>query len=143
MNNLMPISQVAQEYGVDEEQLRYWDRLGILTPIRVGAVRHYGPEELKRLDYIRRLLHDGFRPSEIRLALTMVSFVEGPSVSQTKALDEMVRKAPRGATLEVPFGLNSYNTVYRRAERSLKKNRRKFQIRSKPDKSGLTVKVVE
>lgn len=142
MNDLKGIAEVATEYGIKEEQLRYWDRLGILVPQRVGAFRYYGPEEITKLEYLRRLMAQGLRPSEIQLALAVVSFVEGPSISQTKALAQMVKNAIPGQEVDVPFGLNQYNTVYRRAERIAKRNKRTVKIRTNDTGTGLKVQII-
>lgn len=142
MTDLMPISQVAREYGVEEEQLRYWDKLGILVPRRVGAVRYYDKNDLEKLTYIRRLLAQGFRPSEIRLALLIGSFVEERSISQTKALAALIKNAEHGENIYIPFGLNRYNTVYRRAQRLARRNGRLVEIRKDKEKDGLNVRVL-
>lgn len=143
VKNLKTISEVGREYGIDEEQLRYWDRIGILVPNRVGAVRVYSEEDERKLVYIARLMKEGFRASEIRNFLMATSWIDERSVSQTKALHSLMEKAERGQIVRQPFGLNTYNTVYRRVERSAKQNQREVDIRTSEDGQALEAEVLK
>lgn len=143
MSNFRSVSQVAAEFGVDEDQLRYWDRLGILTPQRVGAVRVYSDDDLTKLTIVVRLMREGYRPSEIRLMLMATSWVAKPSESQVDALNVMLAEAQRGDVIEEPFGKNVYNTVYQRLQRSAKKAGKKVLIRTTKDRKALAAKVIE
>src|SRR5687767_6028834 len=142
MKNLKSISEVAQEWGVEEDQLRYWDRLGILSPRRVGAVRVYNEQDQEKLTLIVRLLKEGYRPSEVRLMLLASAWVDNRSVSQVDALHAMFAEAQRGEVIEEPFGLNSYNTVYQRVQRTAKKHGKKVLIRTTKDRKALEAKVI-
>jgi len=142
MQGVKTISEVAKEWGVEEDQLRYWDRLGILTPRRVGAVRVYNEQDQQKLNIITRLLKEGYRPSEIRLMLLATSWVDAKSVSQVDALHTMFQEAQRGDVVEEPFGLNKYNTVYQRVQRVAKKNKKKVLIRTTKDGKALEAKVI-
>lgn len=54
------ISEVARSFGVPVSTLRYYDELGLLPPAgRRGNVRYYDRAELRRLDLIQRLHHQG------------------------------------------------------------------------------------
>lgn len=142
MANMRTVSDVAQEFGVDEDQLRYWDRLGILTPHRVGAVRVYNDDDTKKLTAILRLMREGYRPSEIRLMLLATSWVAKPSESQVDALHAMFARAQLGEVIEEPFGVNTYNTIYQRVQRTAKKNGKKVIIRTTKDRKALEAKVI-
>jgi len=142
MNNPRTISVVAQEFGLDEDQLRYWDRLGILSPQRVGAVRVYSDLDLQKLSRIKVLMAEGFRPSEIRLMLLATSWVSKRSESQVDALSQLMSTARVGDTVEEPFGVNTYNTVYQRVSRMAKKHGKKVIIKTTQDRKALGAKVI-
>ena len=66
----MTISQLARGAGVGVETVRYYQRRGLLPdphPQKMGAtgIRHYGPDELRRLRFIRQAQTAGFTLEEI------------------------------------------------------------------------------
>ena len=66
----MSISQLARSAGVGVETVRYYQRRGLLPdprPQKTGAsgIRHYGPEEGRRLRFIRSAQAAGFTLEEI------------------------------------------------------------------------------
>ena len=67
---LLRIADAARAVGVSPSALRLWERQGLVTPIRAGRERRYGPHELTRLRRIRRLRAvDGLNAAGIRRAL--------------------------------------------------------------------------
>jgi MerR family mercuric resistance operon transcriptional regulator len=62
----MTIGRLAQAAQVGVETVRYYQRLGLLgVPASAGAVRRYGPEDLRRLRFIRRAATAGFTLADI------------------------------------------------------------------------------
>ena len=66
----MTISQLARSAGVGVETVRYYQRRGLLPdprPHKTGAsgIRHYGPDEARRLRFIRTAQNAGFTLEEI------------------------------------------------------------------------------
>ena len=66
----MSISQLARNAGVGVETVRYYQRRGLLPdpqPQKTGAagIRHYGPDEARRLRFIRTAQAAGFTLEEI------------------------------------------------------------------------------
>ena len=66
----MTISQLARSAGVGVETVRYYQRRGLLPdprPQRTGTsgIRHYGPDEARRLRFIRSAQNAGFTLDEI------------------------------------------------------------------------------
>ena len=66
----MTISQLARSAGVGVETVRYYQRRGLIPdpkPQRTGVsgVRHYGPDEARRLRFIRSAQAAGFTLDEI------------------------------------------------------------------------------
>lgn len=66
MKNEMTIARLAKAVGVGVETVRYYQRRGLLNvPAPMGAVRRYGSDELRRLNFIRRAQAAGFTLEEI------------------------------------------------------------------------------
>ena len=65
--HIMTISRLAAAAGVHVETVRYYQRRGLLPePERpMGSVRRYGPNEVGRLQFIRRAQAMGFSLDEI------------------------------------------------------------------------------
>jgi MerR family mercuric resistance operon transcriptional regulator len=66
----MTISQLARGAGVGVETVRYYQRRGLMPdprPQKSGAIgiRHYGPEDQRRLRFIRSAQAAGFTLEEI------------------------------------------------------------------------------
>lgn len=62
----MTIARLGEAAGVGVETVRYYQRRGLLSvPASAGAVRRYGPGDLKRLRFIRRAQMAGFTLEEI------------------------------------------------------------------------------
>lgn len=61
------VSELAQRSGVSARTLRYYDKIGLLTPLHVNAAgyREYGPVEVARLDEILMLRGFGLSLGEI------------------------------------------------------------------------------
>ncbi|HET9639290.1 MAG TPA: MerR family DNA-binding protein [Allosphingosinicella sp.] len=70
----MTIARLAAAGAVGVETIRYYQRRGLLgLPPRAGAVRRYGPGDLRRLLFIRRAQAAGFTLEEIGELLALDS----------------------------------------------------------------------
>jgi MerR family mercuric resistance operon transcriptional regulator len=70
----LTIARLAKAGGVGVETIRYYQRRGLLgLPPRAGAVRRYGPADLRRLLFIRRAQAAGFTLEEIGELLALDS----------------------------------------------------------------------
>jgi MerR family transcriptional regulator, mercuric resistance operon regulatory protein len=70
--NLLTIGEFAAAGGVGVETVRFYQRRDLLrTPARGGGIRHYGPEDLRRLRFIRQAQAAGFTLEEIRELLEL------------------------------------------------------------------------
>jgi MerR family mercuric resistance operon transcriptional regulator len=70
----MTIARLAAAGGVGVETIRYYQRRGLLAePPRAGAVRRYGPADVRRLLFIRRAQAAGFTLEEIGELLALDS----------------------------------------------------------------------
>ena len=62
----MTIARLGAAAGVGVETVRYYQRRGLLAvPPSAGAVRRYGPDDIRRLRFIRRAQAAGFTLDEI------------------------------------------------------------------------------
>ncbi|MCF4128386.1 MerR family transcriptional regulator [Methylobacterium sp. SyP6R] len=68
----LTIAGLARAGGVGVETIRYYQRRGLLpVPARAGAIRRYGPEEIRRLRFIRSAQGAGFTLEEIAELLAL------------------------------------------------------------------------
>ena len=80
----MAISQLARAGGVGVETVRFYQRKGLLNDPRpasrssVAGRRHYGPDDLRRLKFIRKAQLAGFTLAEIGELLALDSTGERP-----------------------------------------------------------------
>ncbi|HVQ07148.1 MAG TPA: MerR family DNA-binding protein [Allosphingosinicella sp.] len=62
----MTIARLGAAAGVGVETVRYYQRRGLIAvPASAGAVRFYGPEDVRRLRFIRSAQAAGFTLEEI------------------------------------------------------------------------------
>ena len=68
MSNLpvYPIGIVAEMLDVHPETIRVWEKHGVVHPGRRSGRRFYSDDDLKRLQFIRRLTNDGLNIPAIR-----------------------------------------------------------------------------
>lgn len=118
----LTIGEVVENYGVTFDQLRYWDRIGILVPVRIGNQRVYEREHLEQLAWVQRQMSEGMSPAEIKVAMRLYQMETPPSHPSTRALEAAIRGAKRGDVIRDPLpSKEQYNTLFRRAERIVKR----------------------
>jgi MerR family transcriptional regulator, mercuric resistance operon regulatory protein len=79
----LSIAELARSAGVGVETVRYYQRRGLLPdprPQKTGAtgIRHYGPDEARRLRFIRAAQTAGFTLEEIAELLRLDSSGDRP-----------------------------------------------------------------
>jgi MerR family mercuric resistance operon transcriptional regulator len=68
----LTIAKLARAGGVGVETIRYYQRRGLLPePPRAGAIRRYGPQDVRRLLFVRRAQSAGFTLDEIAELLAL------------------------------------------------------------------------
>lgn len=68
----LTIGEFAEAGDVGVETIRFYQRRGLLrTPVRGEGIRHYGPEDVRRLRFIRQAQTAGFTLEEIRELLDL------------------------------------------------------------------------
>lgn len=118
----LTIGEVVENYGVTFDQLRYWDRIGICVPIRIGNQRVYERPHLEQLAWVQRQMSEGMSPAEIKIYLRQNKIEPPPSHPSTRALETAIRGARRGDVIRDPLpSKEQYNTGWRRLERIVKR----------------------
>jgi DNA-binding transcriptional MerR regulator len=73
-NGLIPIGELSRRTGVATSALRYYERIGLLSPAeRAGQRRHYPPSTAERVALIRLYQDAGFTLAEIDRMVATVS----------------------------------------------------------------------
>lgn len=117
----LSIGDVVSLYGVSFDQLRYWDRKGILVPQRVGARRVYLREHLLRLAHILQRMKQGWSPLKIAIWYEFQGTKKTKSLSTTAALEHRLRRAVKGDVIREPLPTKAaYNTVFVRLARKIR-----------------------
>lgn len=71
MGGLIAIGELARRTGLASSALRYYERLGLLSPAgRAGGRRHYGAASAERVALIQLCRDAGFTLREIRALVT-------------------------------------------------------------------------
>jgi DNA-binding transcriptional MerR regulator len=105
--DVIPIGEAAARLGLTASALRYYDERGLVCPqVRRGGRRMYGPEELRRLAFIK-LAHRLGLPLQ-----TAAAVLDAPGASWRKTvrrqideLDDVIAQA-RGAQLFLTHALS-------------------------------------
>lgn len=95
----MNIGQAAQESGVSQRMIRYYEKNGLIPPAarRDSGYRDYSDKDVNRLRFVANARDLGFTVSEIATLLALWSD-RGRASAEVKALalsraDELARKA--------------------------------------------------
>src|SRR5215211_5080547 len=62
----MKIMQVSKQYGISSDTLRYYERVGLIPPVRrtENGIRDYNELDLRRVDFIKCMRNAGL-PVEV------------------------------------------------------------------------------
>ncbi len=79
----LSIGKVARAAGVSVDAVRFYEREGLIPPVRrtESGYRDYGPETVRRLQFIRRAKETGFSLEEIRELLDLRTEPGSPCAS--------------------------------------------------------------
>ncbi|MEA3015401.1 MAG: MerR family transcriptional regulator, mercuric resistance operon regulatory protein [Sphingomonadales bacterium] len=98
------IARLADAAGVGVETVRYYQRRGLMAePPRGAGVRRYGPQDVRRLLFIRRAQTAGFTLEEIGELLAADGTEDRPRVrelagARIEALDARIAELERART---------------------------------------------
>lgn len=86
-SNRRTIGELARSAGVNVETIRYYQRIGLLPrPQRpAGGIRHYGPDDLARVRFVKAAQRLGFALDEVALLLKLQ---DGTHCSEARSIAE-------------------------------------------------------
>lgn len=88
----MKIGDLAQATGVSCDTLRFYEKRGLIRALRgSNGYRHYAPETVQLIGYIRTAQRLGFSLAEIGENLPSVWNTENPDVAVARLLEEKVK----------------------------------------------------
>jgi MerR family transcriptional regulator, aldehyde-responsive regulator len=63
---MMKISEVSETYGISQDTLRYYERIGLIQPVRrnESGIRDYSESDLMRVEFIKCMRRAGL-PIEV------------------------------------------------------------------------------
>lgn len=73
MKNSYPTKLVRKLTHATENQLKYWVRIGIISPVKIGKTFHYSFRDIIKLRMIVRLKKNGLSFQKLRLGLNNLS----------------------------------------------------------------------
>ncbi|NQW02359.1 MAG: MerR family DNA-binding transcriptional regulator [Rhodospirillales bacterium] len=94
MAKIFSITDLAREFEVTTRTIRYYEDKGLLTPVRDGQRRVYGPRDHVRLRLIMRGKRLGFSLDEIREMIDLYD-VDATEISQLNKFLEKIRGRQR------------------------------------------------
>jgi MerR family transcriptional regulator/heat shock protein HspR len=88
------ISVAAEIVKVHQQTLRHYERLGLIEPLRgKGEIRYYSPEDIERVQQIRRLVEElGVNLAGVEVILNMRDQMERLRRETQAALERMERE---------------------------------------------------
>lgn len=94
--NSLTIGKLAATAGVNVETIRFYQRKGLIpTPWRGAGIRRYGPDDIRRLRFIRQAQGAGFTLTEIGELLALDATDDRPrahalAIARIKALNDRI-----------------------------------------------------
>ena len=63
----MTIKQVSEKYGISQDTLRYYEKVGIIRPVtRKNGIRQYGQKELDNIEFVVCMRSAGLSTAAMR-----------------------------------------------------------------------------
>ncbi len=79
----MTIAQVSQKYGITADTLRYYERIGLLPPVRrVNGIRDYSEADCSWIEFIRCMRSAGVQVEALIDYVTL--FQQGEDTAQAR-----------------------------------------------------------
>lgn len=91
-SKLYSVSELAQEFDLTAQGLRFYEEKGLLNPARSGRARVYTYRDRARLVLIQRFRHLGFSIEEIAEYLALYGAGPGGAEQFRKGLDQIERR---------------------------------------------------
>lgn len=75
----MQIAEVSQKYGLTKDTLRYYEKEGLIGPIKKGenGIRNYKENDLKRIEFVKCMRSAGVEVSFLKKYMELYDKGEG------------------------------------------------------------------
>jgi DNA-binding transcriptional MerR regulator len=93
----MIANEVAKSAGVSADVVRYYSRIGLLNPTRNpdNSYREYTPQDVIRVNFIRKAKWLGFTLKDVRVILEEADSGKSPCAKVRRIISERVRENQR------------------------------------------------
>lgn len=100
-NNLLKIGELAKRANTTTKTIRYYERIGLLSPAQRGANRYrlYAPESLGRIRFIRRAKQMGLTLDEVMGLIAIAQ--KGKSAALRKQLQKIIARKIRETDAQI------------------------------------------
>jgi DNA-binding transcriptional MerR regulator len=127
----MTIAEVAEQYGLSADTLRYYERVGLLPPIprTKGGIRDYGKPECQWVDFIKCMREAGVAVGALLEYVALFKKGESTQKARKEILQEQrellaVRmEGVKKALDTLNYKVAHYDTIIREAENQLMRTR--------------------
>ncbi|MDM8246890.1 MerR family transcriptional regulator [Collinsella tanakaei] len=102
----MRIAEVAQQFDISADTLRYYERIGLLRPVARNAsgIREYGESDLARIEFIKCLRGAGVSIEALTAYMRLLDEGDG-TLAERKAILEQQRGLIQQRIDEMQAGL--------------------------------------
>lgn len=102
----MRIAEVAQQFDISADTLRYYERIGLLRPVARNAsgIREYGEPDLARIEFIKCLRGAGVSIEALTAYMRLLDEGDG-TLAERKAILEQQRGLIQQRIDEMQAGL--------------------------------------
>lgn len=102
----MRIAEVAQQFDISADTLRYYERIGLLRPVARSAsgIREYGESDLARIEFIKCLRGAGVSIEALTAYMRLLDEGDG-TLAERKAILEQQRGLIQQRIDEMQAGL--------------------------------------
>lgn len=102
----MRIAEVAQQFDISADTLRYYERIGLLRPVARSAsgIREYGESDLARIEFIKCLRGAGVSIEALTDYMRLLDEGDG-TLAERKAILEQQRNLIQQRIDEMQAGL--------------------------------------
>ncbi len=102
----MKIAEVAQQFDISSDTLRYYERIGLLRPVARNAsgIREYGESDLARIEFIKCLRGAGVSIEALTAYMRLLDEGDG-TLAERKAILEQQRGLIQQRIDEMQAGL--------------------------------------
>lgn len=125
----MTIAEVSERYGLSQDTLRYYERIGLIPPVNrnKSGIREYTEEDIKWIDFIKCMRQSAGLPVEVLIEYVAL-FQQGDDTLETRKellLDQRNRLAAKieemtNTLLRLDDKIARYEQTIRKKEKTLR-----------------------